>query len=99
MGFHVEFQSFSFDTVVPNFLFKLDDDLLYVDMNLFLESLISMEVLMMVFVLIISPFLFAPSKLPSFLNIASLNLLSLRSLPLRILLETRLICILDLTDL
>ena len=86
MGFHVEYESFSFDPVAPGLLFKFDDSLLCVEYKSFLLSLISIKVLIMVFVLIMSPSLLTPSKLTSFLNIASLNLLILISLPLRILL-------------
>ena len=30
MGFHVEYDSFSFDSIIPDLLFKLDDNILYV---------------------------------------------------------------------
>ena len=31
MGFHVEYESFSFGSVIPDLLFKLDNNILYVE--------------------------------------------------------------------
>jgi len=35
VGFHVDYESFSFDSVTPNLLFKLDDNILYVEYESF----------------------------------------------------------------
>jgi len=35
VGFHVEYESFSFDPVIPDLLFKLDGNLLYVEYEFF----------------------------------------------------------------
>ena len=35
MGFPVEYESFSFDLVIPDLLFKLDDNILYVEYESF----------------------------------------------------------------
>ena len=59
-------------------IFDFDDNILPIEYESFLVSLVSMEVLIMVFMLIMSHFLLIPSRLTSFLNLASLNLLSLR---------------------
>jgi len=35
VGFHTEYESFSFDSVIPDLLFKLDDNILYVECESF----------------------------------------------------------------
>ena len=35
VGFHLEYESFSFDPIIPDLLFKLDDNLLYVEYESF----------------------------------------------------------------
>ena len=84
VGIHVEYESFSFNPIIHDLLFELDDNILYVEYKSFCEFDIhgSADDVM----LIMSPSLLTPSKRTSFLNIASLNLLNLRSLPLEILL-------------
>jgi len=35
VGFHVEFETFSFEPVIPNLLFKLDDNILHIEYESF----------------------------------------------------------------
>ena len=35
MGFHVEYEAFSFDYIIPNYLFKLDDNILRIEYESF----------------------------------------------------------------
>ena len=81
VGFHVEYESFSFDPIIPDLLFKLDDNILYEFFSYEFDSHGSSDD---GFCADYESFSFDQSILASFLNIASLNLLSLRSLSLRI---------------
>jgi len=78
VGFHVEYESFSFDSVIPDLLFKLDDNILSVEYEYFSCEFDIHGSSDDGFVMIMSPSLLTPSTLNSFLNIANLILLSLR---------------------
>lgn len=87
------------EVIAPTKL-EFNDDILSIEYNFFFRvGLMSMWVWMWICVLSVNLFLFIPSNLTSFLNLTSLNLLSLRPLSLNILIQTRLLRILILIGL
>ena len=86
MDFHLEYESFSFDPIFSDLLFKLDDNILPVEYESFSFEFETHGSSNDRFYADMSPSLLNPSKLTSFFITASLILLSLRSLPLRLLL-------------